>query len=274
MQDSSTAFVASLIEDKSDPILGAKVKQYLRQLGLENTYQPNEEDSRALVPGYRPKAAFTALEQGIHGAYVHLGLDVQRDPSIQDTPKRFAKMFVGELTRGLNYDFFPKCTATPNGNMIPNPDYAKELEAAATARIGETVKKPEEFIVKGGYDQMVLVKDITTVSLCEHHLQTIDGVTHIAYIPKHKVLGLSKFARVAEFFAARPQIQERMTEQIYAALQFILGTDDIAVVQDSVHFCMRARGVRQPNSRTFTDKVGGRFLTNATLRKEFFDAIK
>lgn len=264
MTNSDTTFVAGLIDDKCDPVLGARVRKHLLGLGLENTYEPHPEHDLALPPVYKPKQAFDALVQGIYGAYKNLNLDVDGDPSIQDTPRRFAKMFVGELTKGLNYDFFPKCTATPNGaaTLVEVPSTQSKIIP------GEVVK------IKGAYDQMVLVKDITTVSLCEHHLQTIDGFTHIAYIPKTKVLGLSKFARVTEFFAARPQIQERMTEQIQAALCYILETEDVAVVQDSVHFCMRARGAKQPCSRTVTDKMGGRFLTNEALRKEFLGYVR
>lgn len=264
MTEANTAFVASLVDDKCDPELGARVRKHLLGLGLENTYEPAPDTDLALPPTYNPKLAFDALEKGIYGAYKNLNLDVDGDPSIRDTPRRFAKMFVGELTKGLNYDFFPKCTATPNGMALPS-------EVPASQR---SVGGPAAMKRVGNYDQMVLVKDITTVSLCEHHLQTIDGMTHIAYIPNKQVLGLSKFARVTEFFAARPQIQERMTEQIQAALCYILETEDVAVVQDSVHFCMRARGAKQPCSRTVTDKMGGRFLTNEALRKEFLGYVQ
>ena len=258
MQDdhkqANTNYVRQLVEDKCDPKLGAAVKAELQKLGLE----PIIDDSRALAPSYHPKQAHSALEQGIHNAFSSLGLDVQNDPSIQDTPRRYATMFVGELTKGLNYDFFPKCTATPNG------------QTSTTRNLFEA---PKEVRV-GAYDQMVLVEKIQTTSLCEHHLQTIDGHTAIAYIPRDKVLGLSKFARVTEFFAARPQIQERLTEQVYAALSFILDTEDVAVSIDAVHFCMRARGARQPHSSTVTNKMGGRFLTNASLREEFFAEVR
>jgi GTP cyclohydrolase I len=121
---------------------------------------------------------------------------------------------------------------------------------------------------------MVLVQDIQIMSLCEHHLMPIDGVAHIAYIPNRKLLGLSKFARVAEFFARRPQVQERLTAQIYEALAYILGTQDIAVCIKATHMCMKARGAQQQNSKTVTDRCGGRFLTNPPLRKEFFDAVR
>lgn len=248
-----TDFVRSLTDDKCDPDLGLKVYNYLKDLGLETVEPAN----------YQPAAAFTALENGIYAAYAFLGLDVEHDPSIKDTPKRFAKMFVGELTKGLHYEFFPKCTATPNGGV-------KQVEEPWSA---SKIGGPPQTRTIGKYDQMVLVQRIRTTSLCEHHLQTIDGFTHIAYIPGSKVLGLSKFARIAEFFAARPQIQERMTEQIYHALEFILGTPDIAVVQKAVHFCMRARGAKQPESWTTTNKMGGRFLTIPALREEFLNGI-
>lgn len=249
-----TAFVSGLVDDKCDPKLGAEVKKHLQKVGLDTTSGI-----------YEPEKAFADLERGVEDAFNRLGLSTYTDPSVKDTPKRFAKMFIGELTRGLNYDFFPRMTTVPNGNLVTK-------EAPETrSQISPEDKEQKEVV--GAYDQMVLVESIRTTSLCEHHLQTIDGFTHIAYIPNEKVLGLSKFARVTEFFAARPQIQERMTEQIYHALSYVLETEDIAVVQKAVHFCMRARGVKQPESWTQTNKMGGRFLTNAEMRKEFLDAI-
>lgn len=248
MTTSKTAYVRSLTDDKCDPQLGAEVRKHLYSLGLEHHEAPS--------PLYNPESAVFALRAGISNAFDALGLPMD-DPSTMDTPKRFACMVVGELTKGLNYDFFPKCTTVPNGHgktQVQDPRAHKPLKA-------------------GGYNQMVLVDNVQIMSLCEHHLQTIDGVCHIAYIPDEKVLGLSKFARVADFFARRPQIQERLTEQIFEALAFILGTNDIAVVIKATHYCMRARGAMQANAQTQTDKVGGRFFSEASLRKEFFDAI-
>jgi GTP cyclohydrolase I len=213
----------------NDPELGTKVFNALYEKKLDSLRNEANIDWAKGVFFY-----------GIRDGLTNLGLDIQ-DPSIKDTPKRFANMFVDELCWGLNYDNFPKCTTTPNDMS---------------------------------YDQMVLVRGIQTTSLCEHHLQTIDGVTHIAYIPKDKVMGLSKFARVTNFFARRPQIQERMTEQIHAALCYILDTDDIAVVVNAVHYCMKARGVEQQNCSTQTDKCSGRFLSQAPLRQEFLHAIR
>jgi len=168
-----------------------------------------------------------------------LGLDLT-DDSLMETPKRVAKMYVNELYWGLKPEFFPKCTTVQN---------------------------------KMGYDEMVLEKDITILSDCEHHLRTIIGVAHIAYIPKEKVLGLSKLNRVADYFARRPQIQERLAEQIFHALCFILGTDDVAVVIDAEHFCVKQRGVQDSNSHTITSKLGGCFKSDPTVRSEYMSLI-
>jgi GTP cyclohydrolase I len=181
-----------------------------------------------------------ALCKGVTQFMLYMSLD-ETDDSLKDTPARVAKMYAHELCWGLDYSNFPKCTTVVN---------------------------------KMGYNQVVVIKGIETLSLCEHHFQTISGYTHIGYIPHRHVLGLSKFARVTEFFARRPQVQERMTEQIHTALCTILGTDDVIVKQDCVHYCMKARGVRQNQASTITSKVGGRFLSNPAARKEFFDDIK
>lgn len=224
---------------KTDPELGARVYKHLTELGLETK-----------IDHFHPRIgdAHTSLYNGVQGFLGHMGLDIN-DPSIQDTPTRVAEMFAYELCAGLNYDNFPKCTTTPNGIMLSNQT------------------------VVGKVDEMVMVRKIRTVTLCEHHFQTISGYTWIAYIPSTQLLGLSKFARVTNFFARRPQVQERMTEQLYAALAFILETPDVAVYQAAVHNCMRARGVMDPESDTITSKMGGRFLSNAALRQEFLNAV-
>lgn len=168
-----------------------------------------------------------------------LGLDLT-DDSLMDTPKRVAKMYVNEIFWGLKPENFPKCTVIEN---------------------------------KMGYDEMVIEKDITMMSNCEHHFVTIDGKAHIAYIPKGKVLGLSKLNRIVEYFARRPQVQERIAEQVYHALVFILGTEDIAVVVEGVHYCVRSRGVEDYNSITTTLKLGGCFRTEPEARAEFMSSI-
>lgn len=169
-----------------------------------------------------------------------LGMDMT-DDSLRDTPNRVAKMYCHEIFEGLNYDNFPKCTAVEN---------------------------------KMAYDEVVLVRNNVVRSTCEHHLQPIYGRASIAYIPRQKVLGLSKFARVVDFFASRPQIQERLTEQVFAALAYILETEDIAVVIEADHFCMKMRGVEEYCSDTVTSKMGGRFRTNEAARREVIALIQ
>lgn len=179
------------------------------------------------------------IERNIREIMDVLGLDLS-DDSLVDTPKRVAKMYVNEICSGLDYDNFPKCTAVEN---------------------------------KMHYDEMVVEKDVKCISLCEHHLITIDQSATIAYIPKTTVLGLSKLNRIAKFFAQRPQIQERFVEQVFHALEFILETEDIAIVVSGKHYCVAARGVEDTSSYTITSKLGGAFKTDQALRKEFFDLV-
>ena len=168
-----------------------------------------------------------------------LGLNLA-DDSLMDTPKRVAKMYVNEIFWGLDYEAFPKCTAVDN---------------------------------KMKYDEMVIERNINVQSNCEHHFVVIDGVATVAYIPNEKVLGLSKLNRVVEYFAKRPQIQERLTEQVYHALQYILDTDNIAVVIDAQHYCVKSRGVEDTGSSTITSKLGGCFKEDPAVRQEFMNIV-
>lgn len=168
-----------------------------------------------------------------------MGLDLS-DDSLQDTPNRVAKMFINEIFWGLDYEAFPKCTAVEN---------------------------------KMEYESMVVERNINVQSNCEHHFVVIDGVGTVAYIPNKKVLGLSKLNRVVEYFAKRPQIQERLTEQVFYALQYILDTDHIAVVIDAQHYCVKSRGVEDVGSSTITSKLGGGFKKDKALRAEFMNLI-
>jgi GTP cyclohydrolase I len=120
-----------------------------------------------------------------------------------------------------------------------------------------------------GYDEMVVERNINVQSNCEHHFVVIDGFATVGYIPAAKVLGLSKINRVVEYFAKRPQIQERLTEQIYHALEYILETPNVAVVIDAEHFCVKSRGVEDVGSSTVTSKLGGVFKTDPAARQEF-----
>jgi GTP cyclohydrolase IA len=164
-----------------------------------------------------------------------LGLDLS-DDSLTDTPLRVAKMYVNEIFWGLDYEAFPKCTTVNN---------------------------------KMHYDEMVVERNINVQSNCEHHFVVIDGLATVAYIPNKKVLGLSKINRIVEYFAKRPQIQERLTEQVFHALQFILETDNVAVLIDAQHYCVKSRGVEDAGSSTITSKLGGGFRADPALRAEF-----
>jgi GTP cyclohydrolase I len=164
-----------------------------------------------------------------------LGLDLT-DDSLMDTPKRVAKMYVNEIFWGLDYDAFPKCTTVDN---------------------------------KMKYNEMVVERNVNVQSNCEHHFVIIDGTATVAYVPKDRVLGLSKINRIVEYFSKRPQIQERLTEQIFHTLQFILGTEDVAVMIDAQHYCVKSRGVEDTGSSTVTSRLGGGFKTDPAVRNEF-----
>jgi GTP cyclohydrolase I len=180
------------------------------------------------------------IEQKMVEVLEVLGLDLT-DDSLMETPKRVAKMFVNELYWGLDPAKFPKCTTVEN---------------------------------RMKYDEMVIEKNITVMSDCEHHLRPISGVAHVGYIPKDKVLGLSKMNRIVEYFARRPQIQERLAEQIYHALAYILGTENVAVVIEAEHFCVKQRGVEDHCSNTVTSKLGGDFKNDPAVRAEFMSIIR
>ena len=166
-----------------------------------------------------------------------LKLDLS-DDSLKDTPKRIAKMYVEEIFSGLDYSNFPKITLIDN---------------------------------KMNCDEMVRVNKISLTSTCEHHFVVIDGYATVAYIPRKKIIGLSKINRVVRFFSQRPQVQERMTQQILVALQTLLESDDVAVKIDATHYCVKSRGVLDSTSSTTTTALGGIFKSNAATRYEFLN---
>lgn len=168
-----------------------------------------------------------------------LGLDLS-DDSLKGTPKRVAKMYIEEIFSGLNPANKPKIKLFEN---------------------------------KYKYNEMLVEKNITFFSNCEHHFVPIYGKAHIAYISSGKVIGLSKLNRIVQFFAKRPQVQERMTVQIANELKVILETDDIAVYMDAHHMCVSSRGVGDVNSTTITSHYAGKFL-NPNTRAEFLNAIR
>jgi GTP cyclohydrolase I len=167
-----------------------------------------------------------------------LGLDLE-DDSLRGTPKRVAKMFVKEIFYGLD----PK--NKPAVSLFEN---------------------------KFGYRQMLIEKKIRVQSFCEHHFLPIYGFATVAYIPNGKVIGLSKLNRIVDYYARRPQVQERLTEQIADELQRTLETKDVAVYMDAKHMCVQARGIEHQHCSTVTTSYNGRFL-NESVRSEFLKAI-
>jgi GTP cyclohydrolase I len=168
-----------------------------------------------------------------------LGMDLT-DDSIKGTPNRVAKMFVKETFGGLNPNKKPKASTFANNYK---------------------------------YGEMLVEKNITLYSTCEHHLLPIIGKAHIAYISNGTVVGLSKMNRIVDYFAKRPQVQERLTMQIVQELQQVLGTEDVACVIDAKHLCVNSRGIRDIESSTVTSEYGGKFKEDST-RSEFLDYIK
>lgn len=168
-----------------------------------------------------------------------LGLDLT-DDSLKGTPKRVAKMFVKEIFGGLLPERKPGMSTFDN---------------------------------KYNYNQMLVEKDIVVYSTCEHHFLPIVGRAHVGYISKGKVIGLSKMNRIVEYYAKRPQVQERLTMQVVKAMQEALGTDDVACIIDAKHLCVNSRGIKDIESSTVTAEFGGEFKDNEQLRKEFIAYI-
>jgi len=160
-----------------------------------------------------------------------MGLDLN-DDSLKGTPDRVAKMYIDEIFSGLNPNNKPKVALFDN---------------------------------KYQYNQMLVEKEITFYSNCEHHFVPIIGKAHIAYISSGKVIGLSKLNRIVQYYAKRPQVQERLTNQIAEELKFILGTQNVAVIIDAKHLCVSSRGVQDDNSATVTAFYGGTFNTSAKI---------
>lgn len=167
-----------------------------------------------------------------------LGLDLE-DDSLKGTPTRVAKMFVNEIFGGLHPDRKPSASTFEN---------------------------------KYKYGEILVEKNITLYSTCEHHLLPIVGKAHVAYISKGTVVGLSKMNRIVDYYAKRPQVQERLTMQIVKELQAVLGTQDVACVIDAKHLCVNSRGIRDIDSSTVTSEFGGKFKDPA-VRREFLDYI-
>jgi GTP cyclohydrolase I len=179
------------------------------------------------------------IKEDVQNILQTLGMDLT-DDSLKGTPTRVAKMFVQEIFGGLHPDNKPKASTFDN---------------------------------KYKYGEMLVEKNITLYSTCEHHLLPIVGKAHIAYISNGTVVGLSKMNRVVDYYAKRPQVQERLTLQIVKELQEVLNTEDVACVIDAQHLCVNSRGIRDIDSSTITSEFGGKFKNKKT-RREFLDYIK
>jgi len=179
------------------------------------------------------------IEQSVRDILDTLGMDLD-DDSLKGTPRRVAKAYVNEIFSGLNPKNKPKLSTFDNNYK---------------------------------YGEMLVEKNITVYSTCEHHLLPIVGRAHVAYISNGNVIGLSKMNRIVDYFAKRPQVQERLTMQVVQALQEALGTKDVACVIDAKHLCVNSRGVRDIVSSTVTSEFGGVFKNKET-KSEFLDYIK
>jgi len=180
-----------------------------------------------------------SIKKDVENILKTLGMDLT-DDSLKGTPNRVAKMFVKEIFGGLNP------SKKPNSSTFEN-NYK--------------------------YGEMLVEKNITLYSTCEHHLLPIVGRAHVAYISSGKVIGLSKMNRIVEYFSKRPQVQERLTIQIVQELQKVLNTKDVACVIDAKHLCVNSRGICDIESSTVTSEFGGKFKEEQT-RREFLDYIK
>ena len=168
-----------------------------------------------------------------------LGLDLE-DDSLKDSPRRIAKMYVREIFSGLNPANKPSITVFKNNY---------------------------------NYKRMIIEKDITLYSTCEHHFVPIIGKAHVAYFPTDKVIGLSKLNRIVQFFAKKPQLQEKLTEEIAREMMNVLETEDVAVQIEADHLCVRSRGVNDVNSTTVTSSFNGKF-NDYEISNEFLSSIK
>lgn len=179
------------------------------------------------------------IQKSVKDILETLGMDLT-DDSLQGTPKRVAKAFVNELFMGLDPANKPSASTFDNNY---------------------------------NYGEMLVEKNIVVYSTCEHHLLPIIGRAHVAYISNGKVIGLSKMNRIVEYFAKRPQVQERLTMQVVQAMQEALGTKDVACVIDAKHLCVNSRGIKDIESSTVTAEFGGKFK-NKDTKQEFLNYLK
>ncbi|WP_439559523.1 GTP cyclohydrolase I FolE [Dyadobacter sp.] len=210
----------------------------LEEIGDDHVFNSIETPLRKDAFAMEDETKIELIEKHFRHIMEIMGLDLT-DDSLNGTPKRVAKMFVKEVFSGLDPKNKPAVTLFDN---------------------------------KYKYDQMLVEKDISVFSNCEHHFVPIYGKAHVAYISSGKVIGLSKLNRIVEYYAKRPQVQERLTVQIANELKQALQTEDVAVVIDAQHMCVQSRGIRDSESSTVTAYYGGKF-ENEVTRKEFLSYL-
>lgn len=220
-------------------ILGTNEKDGFDLLGDDHVGTSAETPMRDGAFDLSDDEKMAVIEKHFEKIMDTLGLDL-KDDSLRGTPHRVAKMFVKEIFQGLNPDNKPKISVFEN---------------------------------KYNYGEMLVEKNITVNSTCEHHFLPISGKAHVAYISSGKVIGLSKINRIVDYFAKRPQVQERMTVQIANELKRVLNTEDVAVVIEARHLCVSSRGIQDESSTTVTAEFSGKFRQRQT-KEEFQNYIK
>ena len=216
-----------------------KIKEMIDEIGdnhaSSSAKTPLREDAFTLTD----EEKIQSIQKDFSNILYTLGMDMT-DDSLKGTPRRVAKMFVNEIFGGLHPENKPKLSTFENNYK---------------------------------YGEMLVEKNITVYSTCEHHLLPIVGKAHVAYISNGKVIGLSKMNRIVDYYAKRPQVQERLTMQIVQALQETLGTEDVACIIDAKHLCVNSRGIRDTASSTVTSEFGGKFKEES-VKRELLDYIK
>ncbi|MFS4456098.1 GTP cyclohydrolase I FolE [Maribacter sp. 2304DJ31-5] len=214
------------------------LEEHFEQLGNDHFSSSEETPLREDAFVLNDEDKIDRIKDNVREIMLTLGLDLE-DDSLKGTPNRVAKMFVNEIFGGLHPDRKPKSSTFKN---------------------------------KYKYGEMLVEKNITLYSTCEHHLLPIVGKAHVAYISNGTVVGLSKMNRIVDYYAKRPQVQERLNIQVVRELQQVLGTEDVACVIDAKHLCVNSRGIRDIDSSTVTAEYGGKFKEEA-VRREFLDYL-
>jgi len=218
--------------------IDSTLKEHFEEMGDDHVSSSEDTPLRSDAFVLNDKEKIDRIKENIREIMLTLGLDLD-DDSLKGTPNRVAKMFVDEIFGGLHPNRKPKASTFEN---------------------------------KYKYGEMLVEKNITLYSTCEHHLLPIVGKAHIAYISNGTVVGLSKMNRIVDYFAKRPQVQERLNIQVVRELQKVLGTEDVACVIDAKHLCVNSRGIRDIDSSTVTAEYGGKFKEES-VRREFLDYL-